>query len=204
MARSRLSVILVGDSSVGKSSILQQLTDKSLDPYGTSTIGIDYFSPTISTETGEVPLKIWDTAGQECYRSLAKCYYRNADIAVVVFSLTDLNSFRAVRGWVERIREYAPVNIPIYIVGNKLDLVEKGACRCTTDENARTVFQEYGARYSEVSSIRHADIQKLFRHIATRLPKKIQGIRDPILLAPPKMKPSESTSDRFKNCCSIS
>jgi len=203
MSRSHFSVILIGDSSVGKSSILHQLTDKCLDPYGTSTIGVDYFSTTISTQKGEVYLKIWDTAGQECYRSLAKCYYRNADIAVVVFSLTDLNSFRAVPGWVEKIREYAPPNIKIYIVGNKLDLVEKGASRCTTEENARIVLQRYRTQYIEVSSTRHADIQKLFRHIATQLPKTIQGIREPFLLAPPKMKSSESTSDRFKNCCSI-
>jgi small GTP-binding protein len=203
MNRSHFSVILLGDSSVGKSSMLQQLTEKCMDTYSTSTIGVDYFTTNISISNREVPLRIWDTAGQECYRSLATCYFRQADVAIIVFSLTDINSFRSISGWMKQLLEYAPLDIKVYVVGNKMDQVERGIPRCTTAENAKYLLQAYDINYYEVSSTRHQDIKLLFNDIATSLSTKIQGIREPMITPITNIKSSTSQKNGFKNCCCI-
>jgi len=116
-------VILVGDSGVGKTSLLARLTGKSFNFNQKATIGVEFAVKTLELEGGaRVKLQIWDTAGQERYRSISKSYYRGAVAGIIVYDITDHNSFEHIEKWVKELRENAKDVAVIMLCGNKRDL----------------------------------------------------------------------------------
>lgn len=115
-------VVFIGDSGVGKTSIVQRIKTSKFDGNFDSTIGASAITKEIQTPQGMITLNIWDTAGQERYRSLIQTYARNASAAVICFDLTSLQSFQSLNSWVADIRNICDVNCRIIIVGNKSDL----------------------------------------------------------------------------------
>ena len=113
-------IIVVGDSGVGKSCLLYQFAENKWLMNKEMTLGVDYYSKILSIENSRVKLKIWDTAGQEKYKSIIKSYYRNSNLAVVVYDITNKESFLSVENWILSIREIECV--PFMIVANKTDL----------------------------------------------------------------------------------
>uniref|UniRef100_H3CTP9 Uncharacterized protein n=1 Tax=Tetraodon nigroviridis TaxID=99883 RepID=H3CTP9_TETNG len=114
-------VVLVGNSSVGKTSLLRRFCDDSFQPGISATVGIDYSVKTITVDSSQVALQLWDTAGQERYRSITKQFFRKADGVVVMYDITAEQSFAAVRQWLASIKESAEDDIPIMLLGNKTD-----------------------------------------------------------------------------------
>lgn len=118
----RFKYIIIGNSSVGKSAILERFIEKRFANTGT-TIGVDYGSKLIHmNEFGDVKLQIWDTAGQEMYRSIVQTYFRNTGGIIMVYDVTDITSARDLEKWHIIVKERATPNIPIIVVGNKTDL----------------------------------------------------------------------------------
>ena len=120
-------IVILGDSDVGKTSLVQRLISGIFFEFVGSTIGASYHT----LEYNGISLDIWDTAGQEKYRSICPLYYRDAKIAVIVFDVTNLKSYQSVKYWLKELR-YAG-NYKIYIVGNKCDMENKIGSR--DDEN---------------------------------------------------------------------
>ena len=117
-----VKVVLVGDAKVGKSCIVRRIIENSYDEFSNPTIGVAFQTKIISTEHGEtVKLQIWDTAGQEQYRSLAKMYFRNANIALLVFSLIAKATFLSLNEWVPQILADS-TETKFIVIGNKCDL----------------------------------------------------------------------------------
>ncbi|AWP08802.1 putative EF-hand calcium-binding domain-containing protein 4B-like [Scophthalmus maximus] len=114
-------IVLVGNSSVGKTSLLRRFCDDSFHPGTSATVGIDYSVKTITVDSSQVALQLWDTAGQERYRSITKQFFRKADGVVVMYDITDKQSFTAVRQWLTSVKEGAGEDIPIMLLGNKTD-----------------------------------------------------------------------------------
>ncbi|XP_042352481.1 EF-hand calcium-binding domain-containing protein 4B [Plectropomus leopardus] len=114
-------IVLVGNSSVGKTSLLQRFCDGRFHPGTSATVGIDYSVKTISVDNSLVALQMWDTAGQERYRSITKQFFRKADGVVVMYDITAEQSFTAVRQWLTSVKEGAGEDIPIMLLGNKTD-----------------------------------------------------------------------------------
>uniref|UniRef100_A0A674BIX8 Calcium release activated channel regulator 2A n=1 Tax=Salmo trutta TaxID=8032 RepID=A0A674BIX8_SALTR len=114
-------VVLVGNSSVGKTSLLRTFCDGRFHPSSPATVGIDYSVKTLMLDNTQVAMQLWDTAGQERYRSITKQFFRKADGVVVMYDVTFLESFKAVRPWLINVQEAAGVGIPILLLGNKMD-----------------------------------------------------------------------------------
>lgn len=119
-------VVLLGDSSVGKTSLLNRLITDKFDPNLPNTIGAAFISKEYTSNDRTVRLDIWDTAGQERYKSLTPIYYRNAKEALVCFDLSCPEaSFERARYWVDQIKTLGPPDIKVRVVGNKKDLVDE-------------------------------------------------------------------------------
>uniref|UniRef100_A0A8C4HCZ6 EF-hand domain-containing protein n=1 Tax=Dicentrarchus labrax TaxID=13489 RepID=A0A8C4HCZ6_DICLA len=114
-------IVLVGNSSVGKTSLLRRFCDDCFHPGTSATVGIDYSVKTITVDNSQVALQMWDTAGQERYRSITKQFFRKADGVVVMYDITAEQSFTAVRQWLTSVKESAGEDIPIMLLGNKTD-----------------------------------------------------------------------------------
>ncbi|XP_040894940.1 EF-hand calcium-binding domain-containing protein 4B [Toxotes jaculatrix] len=114
-------IVLVGNSSVGKTSLLRRFCDDCFHPGTSATVGIDYSVKTITVDNSQVALQMWDTAGQERYRSITKQFFRKADGVVVMYDITAEQSFTAVRQWLTSVKEGAGEDIPIMLLGNKTD-----------------------------------------------------------------------------------
>ncbi|XP_019959168.2 EF-hand calcium-binding domain-containing protein 4B isoform X2 [Paralichthys olivaceus] len=114
-------IVLVGNSSVGKTSLLQRFCDNCFHSGTSATVGIDYSVKTIVVDSSQVALQMWDTAGQERYRSITKQFFRKADAVIVMYDITAQQSFTAVRQWLTSVKEGAGDDIPIMLLGNKTD-----------------------------------------------------------------------------------
>ncbi|KAF4101205.1 EF-hand calcium-binding domain-containing protein 4B isoform X1 [Onychostoma macrolepis] len=115
-------IVLVGNSSVGKTSLLRRFCDNCFHSGTCATVGIDYSVKTLTVDNSQVALQMWDTAGQERYRSITKQFFRKADGVVVVYDITNEQTFTAVRHWLASVQEGAGEDIPIMLLGNKTDL----------------------------------------------------------------------------------
>jgi len=122
---SRVQVLLIGDSAVGKSSLVKRYTDDEYDGKFISTIGVDFSVKTIDRNGKRVKLQVWDTAGQERFRSITTSYYRNADGIILTHDLTDPKTLQSLdRLWMDEVGAYSsPMKSPsLIVVGNKADL----------------------------------------------------------------------------------
>ncbi|XP_053478788.1 EF-hand calcium-binding domain-containing protein 4B [Ictalurus furcatus] len=115
-------IVLVGNSSVGKTSLLRRFCDDCFHPGTSATVGIDYSVKTLIVDNSRVALQMWDTAGQERYRSITKQFFRKADGVVVMYDITCEQTFTAVRSWLASVQEGAGDDIPVMLLGNKTDL----------------------------------------------------------------------------------
>ncbi|CCF55791.1 hypothetical protein KAFR_0A03560 [Kazachstania africana CBS 2517] len=171
----QFKLVLLGDSSVGKSSIVNRFVKDSFEDLRESTIGAAFLSQTIKlNDNGKeviVKFEIWDTAGQERYKSLAPMYYRNANAALVVYDITELDSLNKAKTWVEELKnKVGDDNIVIYLVGNKLDVCEKDSSkRLVSLEGAKEYAKEQGLLFIETSAKTGANIKETFQEIGEKL-----------------------------------
>lgn len=117
-------IILVGDSNVGKTSIMNKFVKDTFEQNMISTIGVDFEIKQIIAKNQTISMQIWDTAGQERFRSLTHSYYRGADAVILVFNLQQEESLSTLDRWISDIKEYTSENVPIVLVGNKLDVIK--------------------------------------------------------------------------------
>ena len=118
--------IIIGDSGVGKSCLLLQFLENSFKPNHEATIGVEFGTKVISIDNGlNVKLQVWDTAGQDAFKSITRSYYRNAAGALVVYDITSRNSFINVQKWLEEAKANGNREMVLALVGNKSDLEQK-------------------------------------------------------------------------------
>ncbi|KAI1740350.1 ras family-domain-containing protein [Xylaria scruposa] len=175
----QFKLVLLGESAVGKSSIVLRFVKDQFDSYRESTIGAAFLTQTISLdENTTVKFEIWDTAGQERYKSLAPMYYRNANCAVVVYDITQSASLDKAKAWVKELQRQANENIIIALAGNKLDLVnEQPDKRAVPVAEAEAYANEAGLLFFETSAKTAENVQELFTAIAKKLPLDQVGPR---------------------------
>ncbi|KAF6011356.1 hypothetical protein HII13_002718 [Brettanomyces bruxellensis] len=164
----QFKLVLLGESAVGKSSIVQRFVKDSFNDFKESTIGAAFLTQTIDLDSDTtVKFEIWDTAGQERYRSLASIYYRNAQSALVVYDITQKASLDKAKYWIKELQKQASNNIVIALVGNKTDLEEE---RQIPTEEAQAFANEAGLLFFEVSAKSGKGIKECFREIALKMP----------------------------------
>jgi len=164
----QFKLVLLGESAVGKSSLVLRFVKDQFDDYRESTIGAAFLTQTVSLEDGStVKFEIWDTAGQERYKSLAPMYYRNANCAVVVYDITQPASLEKARTWIRELQRQADPSIVIALCGNKLDLAAR---RQVTEEEAKKYAEEEGLMWGETSAKTGEGVAEIFGALAKKLP----------------------------------
>ncbi|TKX27072.1 GTP-binding protein ypt5 [Elsinoe australis] len=168
----QFKLVLLGESAVGKSSLVLRFVKDQFDDYRESTIGAAFLTQTIALDdTTTVKFEIWDTAGQERYKSLAPMYYRNANCAVVVYDITQASSLDKAKAWVKELQRQANENIIIALAGNKLDLVtEQPDKRAISTADAEAYAKEANLLFFETSAKTAENVKELFTAIAKKLP----------------------------------
>jgi len=168
----QFKLVLLGESAVGKSSLVLRFVKDQFDDYRESTIGAAFLTQTIALdEQTTVKFEIWDTAGQERYKSLAPMYYRNANCAVVVYDITQAASLDKAKSWVKELQRQANENIIIALAGNKADLVaEQPDLRAVQTADAAAYAKEANLLFFETSAKTAENVKELFTAIAKKLP----------------------------------
>jgi len=165
MESPRQKIIFVGDSGVGKTTMIKNLNEEPYKDLNESSIGIDFYSKKIKYKGTEIRLQIWDTAGQEKYRGLIPSYIRNAALIFLIYDISSKESFDNLTQWIEFINSYEKTKI--VLCGNKIDL-----------ENERKVSKKQGENYAkeknlvfhEVSALENINMIKMFYRCIAELP----------------------------------
>uniref|UniRef100_A0A8C4IBQ9 Calcium release activated channel regulator 2Ab n=1 Tax=Dicentrarchus labrax TaxID=13489 RepID=A0A8C4IBQ9_DICLA len=184
-------VVLIGNSSVGKTSLLRSFCEGRFHPSTTATVGIDYSVKTLTLDNMQVAMQLWDTAGQERYRSITKQFFRKADGVVVMYDVTVEESFKAVQPWLTNVQEAAGEGIPILLLGNKMDM---DGDREVSFKEAEQLAHENKVMFFEVSAYTAKNVTESLTHLARVLMDQEDKVRDTtvILSAQPVKK---------KACC---
>ncbi|XP_047138478.1 ras-related protein Rab-5C isoform X1 [Hydra vulgaris] len=161
-------LVLLGESAVGKSSLVLRFVKGQFHEYQESTIGAAFLTQTVCFDDTTVKFEIWDTAGQERYHSLAPMYYRGSQAAIVVYDITNTDTFSRAKSWVKELHRQASANIVISLAGNKADLGNK---RMVDYEEAHAYAEENGLLFMETSAKTASNVNELFLAIAKKLPK---------------------------------
>lgn len=164
----QFKLVLLGESAVGKSSLVLRFVKDQFDDYRESTIGAAFLTQTVQVDDSTtVKFEIWDTAGQERYKSLAPMYYRNANCAVVVYDITQSSSLDKARTWIRELQRQADPSIVILLCGNKTDLEAR---RQVSKEEAQKYAEEEGLMWGETSAKTGEGVAEIFTTIAKKLP----------------------------------
>jgi len=168
--------IIIGDTGVGKSCLLLQFTDKRFQPVHDLTIGVEFGARLIPIDGRQVKLQIWDTAGQESFRSITRSYYRGAAGALLVYDITRRETFVQLEKWLTEARENASQNMVIMLIGNKLDLEHK---RVVKREEGMEFARKNKLIFLETSAKTAENVEKAFVQTATSIYNNIQkGVYD--------------------------
>uniref|UniRef100_A0A8C7NLJ0 RAB6A, member RAS oncogene family n=2 Tax=Oncorhynchus TaxID=8016 RepID=A0A8C7NLJ0_ONCMY len=163
----KFKLVFLGEQSVGKTSLITRFMYDSFDNTYQATIGIDFLSKTMYLEDRTIRLQLWDTAGQERFRSLIPSYIRDSAAAVVVYDITNVNSFQQTTKWIDDVRTERGSDVIIMLVGNKTDLADK---RQITTEEGEQRAKELNVLFIETSAKTGYNVKQLFRRVAAALP----------------------------------
>lgn len=159
--------IFLGDSAVGKTSIISQYIYNTSNSDHQPTIGVDFFSKNIDIPDSNPPrtirMQIWDTAGQERFHAIIPSYIRNSTVVILVFDITSSSSFNNLVKWHQTVMNVADPNVSFIVVGNKVDLEDN---RCISTEKAESYASSIKAKYIETSARTPINIDELFLLIA--------------------------------------
>lgn len=163
-------------AGVGKSCLLLQFTDKRFQPVHDLTIGVEFGARMITIDGKQIKLQIWDTAGQEAFRSITRSYYRGAAGALLVYDITRRDTFNHLTTWLEDARQHSNSNMVIMLIGNKSDLESR---REVKKEEGEAFAREHGLIFMETSAKTAANVEEAFINTAKEIYEKIQeGVFD--------------------------
>ena len=173
----KYKILILGDSKVGKSCFLTRYADKTYQEDYLSTIGMDYKIKNYELENGDIiKLYIWDTAGQDRFRSITSNYYKGADGIILIYDITKQETFNNVRNWITSIKEEAPAKVVLILVGNKVD-DEKN--RAVPKSEGEKIADEYNLPFLECSAKSDINVTETFDVLVKKIveinPKSKQG-----------------------------
>jgi Ras-related protein Rab-8A len=162
-------LLLIGDSGVGKTSLLFRFAEDAFNATFISTIGIDFKIRTIDIDGKKIKLQVWDTAGQERFRTITTAYYRGAMGIILVYDVTCQTSFDNIRNWIKNTDEHASNDVEKMILGNKCDIEGK---RVITFEKGERLAAEYGVKFYETSARESVNVETAFIEFARAIKVK--------------------------------
>jgi len=165
-----LKLLIIGESGVGKSSLLLRFTDDAFDPEQAATIGVDFKVKTVKVNHGDrVKLAIWDTAGQERFRTLTPSYYRGGQGVIVVYDVTNRDSFSKVENWLTELETYSTnLDLVKMLVGNKCDLESQGE-RSVAKEEGQKLARKHQMMFIEASAKTREGVACAFEELVEKI-----------------------------------
>uniref|UniRef100_A0A6A7G2G5 Rab GTPase n=1 Tax=Hirondellea gigas TaxID=1518452 RepID=A0A6A7G2G5_9CRUS len=192
-----VKLLMIGDSGVGKSCLLLRFSDESFTTSFITTIGIDFKIKTIELDGKRIKLQIWDTAGQERFRTITTAYYRGAMGILLVYDVSDEQSFLNIRNWIRNIEQHAAESVNKILIGNKCDMVED---KVIDSARGKALGEEYNVKFFETSAKTGINVGDAFisiaRDIKTRLMDNPTSSGDPSGLAL-----DDKSSSKHGKCC---
>ena len=152
-------IVLIGDTSVGKTNILSKYLSDEFDPESKATVGVEFGTKNFKIENNIVKVQIWDTAGQERYRSITNAYYKGAKGALLVYDITNKKSFDNLDKWISDLKTNGDEKISIVLLGNKSDLESQ---RVISTEEGKNKAELYKFAFMETSALNGSNIEKAF------------------------------------------
>ena len=196
-----LKLVVVGDSGVGKSSLLVRYTDHCFHDTYISTIGVDFKICTLQLGDKKVKLQMWDTAGQERFRSITRSYYRGAQGVIVVYDVSDEQSFQHVETWLEDVEQYSTSPVARIVIGNKCDLDSK---RQVSKLRAKEFCRLNNVVFLETSAKTAENVEQSFQAVAQHIVDNIVGSRKSLRSTTPLMVQTLKGEDLLpekSHCC---
>lgn len=170
----QIKLLTIGDSGVGKTCLLLRYANDSFSPTFITTIGIDFKIKTIELEGKKVKLQIWDTAGQERFRTITTSYFRGAQGILLVYDVTDRQSFENINKWVSQIADYGDKHVNKILIGNKCDMESE---RVVSEEEGQALASSHGMPFFETSAKADMNVSPAFEDIARLVMKRL--VSDP-------------------------
>ena len=186
-------VLLLGDSDVGKSSLILRYTDETFNSKLVNSIGVDFKMKKREIDGNIIKVQIWDTAGHERFRSITYSYYRGANSIIIVFDLSDKKSFISITEWLKQIEKHAKENVFKFLVGNKSDLENE---RQITYEEAKQYAEEHDLPYIETSAKNGININELFDSSIKTFLNNCSGFR-----GEKNIKLNQNSNNESRGCC---
>ena len=195
-------ILILGDSSVGKTSLISRYANGIFKEEYLATVGLDYYNKQDTINNLNVLVKLWDTAGQERFKSLTPNYFRNAEGVVIVFDVTNLETFENLKYWISSIKSNLGeknIIIPIIIIGNKIDMDDM---RDINKEEADKFAKENDYKYFEASAKTGEGVDEAFREIVNQIldnSDKLEEIKEERKSI--KIQEEPNNNQKKKNCC---
>ena len=164
--------IIVGDSSVGKSNILLRFSRNVFDPGHQATLGIEFANKHLFYNNIDYLVQVWDTAGQENFRSVTRAYYKASAVAMVVYDITSEESFHHIQEWIKDCKDLAPKTVQLVLVGNKSDLEEN---RVISTERGEELAKENKMLFFETSALNGNGVEEAFQKSIELVDQKIRN-----------------------------
>ena len=172
-----MSLVLIGNCGVGKSSVLSKFVDDSCDVQALNTIGIDFRRKYVEISGQTLQLQVWDTAGQEKFNSIPSMYCRNADGLIIVYDVQNGKSFEGISFWLNNLRIYAPPDVEVLLLGNKHDL----DAHVVTHKMGEQAARKIDALFFEVSAKTGYNIEAAFKAFAEVIWNKRHGFTKDVI-----------------------
>ena len=170
-------IILLGDGGVGKTSLIQKYVHGSFNLNTCSTLGVVSTTKSVLIDNDRILLDIWDTAGQEKYRSMNSCFFRGCKAAIIVYDIANENSFQNIEYWIQQVREFEGDSVKVLLVGNKADLEDN---RKISQKIGLSIASDQEMLFIETSCLNNYNIEKAFQVIAECLHKDQMDFVNPV------------------------
>ena len=188
-------ILLLGDSSVGKTCFLKRYTDNTFQDAYLSTIGFDFKFKTVTLKSGKkVKVQLWDTAGQERFRTIAKSYYKGAHGIILIYDVTNRKTFENIRKWLNQIKEETSNKISIILVANKIDC--DADSRLVSKEEGEYLAKNANLPIYEASAKESINVNESFQFLIEQVSEHSANIQTQVAT-----KLSANSQQKKKNCC---
>ena len=201
-------IVLIGDTSVGKTNILSKYLTDEFDAKSKATVGVEFGVKNFKIENNIVKVQIWDTAGEERYRSITNAYYKGAKGSLLVYDITNKKSFENVEKWISDLKANADEDISMILLGNKTDLEDK---RVVSTEEGKNKAEFYNLTFMETSALNGNNIQEAFNELIMDVYKrnhellenqaKVEIIRDKKTIELDKGEDNDTNEVKEKKLC---
>jgi small GTP-binding protein len=200
-----IQLLVIGDSSVGKTSLITRYTNGTFKEEYLATVGLDYYSKVEAINNQTINIKLWDTAGQERYKALTQNYFRNAEGVLLTFDVTNTDSFNNLKDWIGSIKtnmESKNIFLPLIIVGNKIDMED---AREINKEDAEKFVSDNNYKYFETSAKTGEGVDDAIRDLVNQVLEQGDQLDDHKIEARKSVQLKdakvESAEVKKKGCC---